>query len=69
MVLTLFDWYCASYGLLMVAFCELIAINWFYGKILHKDDLVWNLKKVNLCHLRTVHAQISLNITQTSLFK
>ena len=34
MVLTLFDWYSASYGLLMVAFCELIAVNWFYGKIL-----------------------------------
>ena len=33
MVLTLFDWYSASYGLLMVAFCELIAVNWFYGRI------------------------------------
>ena len=31
-VLTLFDWYCASYGLLLVAFSELIAVTWIYGK-------------------------------------
>lgn len=30
-VLTLFDWYCASYGLLLVAFAELVAVNWVYG--------------------------------------
>lgn len=30
-VLTLFDWYSASYGLLLIALCELIAVNWVYG--------------------------------------
>lgn len=31
LVLTLFDWYSGSYNLMVICFCELIAVCWIYG--------------------------------------
>ncbi|KAL5012799.1 hypothetical protein ScPMuIL_011350 [Solemya velum] len=44
-VLTLMDWYSASYNLMIVSFCELIAINWFYGFPRFRQDVEMMLGK------------------------